>query len=206
VPPRLDAASPGDLMSAASDAAPDRGTPAGPDTSPAGDSSTGAQGDVPVAAPGGPAPPAGALSLVALNDIPRLMISGFLPYYRDSKYNALAINAAMYKTGIAAAEVTFPGDSGTYDVILTSLPEVDGESTYRVYVAGKPIGAFQNPRVDEARDKVELHVTFPRVAISKGDVIQVQSNPHSNGKIPEGTGFALSRGRWRRLSFAKSAL
>ena len=104
-----------------------------------------------------------------------------------------AINAGAHKNKYAASTKVFDGASSYYDITLTSLTEEDGESTYRLKVNGKLVGEFQNP--ETTADMQPFTHTFKNVLVLKDDVIQIESNTHSNGKIPEGDGFAFSRGR-----------
>jgi hypothetical protein len=127
-------------------------------------------------------------------------LSGFLPFYQDKKRDCLAIDAAKHKSGVAAAQFRFNGKAGRYRLTLTALTEIDGESTYRIFIDGRLVAETQNPPVDEARDNVAHDHDFPPVEVASGSLIQVQANPHSNGKIPEGDGFAFARGRWRALT------
>jgi hypothetical protein len=136
-------------------------------------------------------------------DFPVLSVPGFVPYYKDAANNALAINAVMYKDRFAAATLRFEGAAGVYDVTITALLETDGEATYRLRVNGAVAGEAQNPPT--AKDYVEAPHLFRRVALRPGDTIQVESNTHSNRKIPEGAAFAYARGRWRALSLASAA-
>jgi hypothetical protein len=121
-------------------------------------------------------------------------VKGFVPYYKDKE--RLAINAVLYKNEYAAAQSVFKGKSGRYDLSLQTLTETDGESTYKVRVNNKLIGEYQNP---EGEDYALAGKTWKNVPLKQGDVIQVESVAHSNGKIPEGDGFAYSRGRWTKL-------
>jgi hypothetical protein len=63
---------------------------------------------------------------------------------------------------------------------------------------------FQNSPVDLANDKALQVHTWPNVALSPGDIIEIQSNPHTNGLIPEGESTAFARGRWRSVGFMPS--
>ena len=141
--------------------------------------------------------PTNALS--AVGDFAVLRVDEFVPAYKDAARRALAINAAQYRGEFAAAEAKFDLDAGTYDVVLTSLTETDGESTYRVFVGGKKIGEVQNPPAE--RDYEAIFHRFEKVKLNTGDVIRVEFNSASNGKIPEGDGFAFARGRWRSVTF-----
>ncbi|AXT56154.1 DUF5060 domain-containing protein [Aquimarina sp. AD1] len=141
----------------------------------------------------------GTISMQAITDFPTLSVAGFSPAYKDNARNALAINAAQYKDKFAAAEATFNGDSGTYDINLATLTEIDGESTYRVSVNGTRIGEFVNPTT--TTDYTASGRTFTGVQVTKGDKIRVEFNSHTNGTIPEGNSTAYSRGRWTALNF-----
>ncbi len=137
--------------------------------------------------------------LNATTDFPTYTgIAGFVPAYIDAAQSALAINAATYKDEWAAAQTTFTGLSGTYDFKLISLLETDGESSYLVKINGVAIGSAKQ-NISTGTDYVEHEHIWSNVSINSGDQIQVEFNTHSNGLIPEGDGFAYSRGRWRRL-------
>lgn len=123
----------------------------------------------------------------------------YAPGYMDKGNKVLAIDAAKYRDEFAAGETIFTGPSGTYDVIITTMTEVDGESTYRLIVDGKKIGEFQNPETEE--DYKQVRHRWKNVQIDHGDELLVAYNSHSNGKIPEGNAYAYSRGRWRSLAF-----
>lgn len=118
--------------------------------------------------------------------------------YKDQRQNAMAVNAGVHKDKFAAAEAKFDGEDGTYDLVLTTLAETDGESSYRVLVAGKKIGEVQNPETQ--KDYKPITHRFKNVALKAEDTIRVEFNSASNGKIPEGDAFAFARGRWRSLA------
>jgi hypothetical protein len=138
------------------------------------------------------------IELVGIKDF-STEVKGYVPYYVDKE--RLAINAVQYKNEYAAAQTVFKGKSGKYDLALQTLTETDGESTYRVKVNNKLIGEYKNPG---GEDYVVAGKTWKGVPLKQGDVIQVESVAHSNGKIPEGDGFAYSRGRWTKLTLEKS--
>ena len=129
---------------------------------------------------------------------------GTVPYYEDATRDALAIDAAVeaYRGEFARATRAFDGPSGTYAATITTLAEEDGESTYRLLVNGAVVGTFQNPRVGAGEDYALQTHTWNSISLSNGDTIAVESDAHSNGLVPEGTGFAWSRGRWRQVSLA----
>ncbi len=141
-------------------------------------------------------------TLNALRDFNIPSIDGFVPAYKDKGRRALAVNAGMYKEKFAAATAIFDGNSGLYNVTITTVKETDGESTYRLRVSGELVGKFQNP---ETTQDMSTHTyTFQNIALNKDDVIQVEFNSTSNGKIPEGNAFAFARGRWRQLEIVKT--
>ncbi|MGY6648100.1 Ig-like domain-containing protein [Wenyingzhuangia sp. IMCC45574] len=140
-------------------------------------------------------------SFNGIQDFEIATVAGFVPHYKDTGRNAIGVNAGMYKDQVAATQKTFEGNSGTYDITITSLTEEDGESTYTVKVNGSLVGSFQNPEVEASGDMQPHTHTFSNVSIKKGDVLQIESNTHTNGKIPEGTGTAWARGRWRSIDF-----
>lgn len=136
--------------------------------------------------------------LNAISDFKVTESDGFAPGYKDQARRAMAINAAVHRNRYAAAETKFKGTAGTYDLVLTTLTETDGESSYRVLVAGKKLGEVKNP---EAKHDYEAKThRFKSIGLKQGDTIRVEFNSHSNGKIPEGDGFAFSRGRWRSVT------
>jgi hypothetical protein len=139
------------------------------------------------------------VTLGAIAKFTTISISGFSPAYKDNARNALAIDAALYKEKFAAASTSFTGTTGKYDITINTLTELDGESTYRVKVSGVEIGTFKNPTTTV--DYKPASKTFTNVSVKKGDVIQVEFNSHTNGKVPEAGGTALSRGRWTSLAF-----
>lgn len=128
-------------------------------------------------------------------------IKGKLPYYRDLGKGAYAIDASSEENrkGFAAASTKFPGPKGKYTLRLKALTEIDGESTYRVILNNDTLlMEFQNPET-----KVDLkpnNVSSAAVELKKGDIITVESNAHTNGKIPERGGTAWARGRWQNLT------
>lgn len=140
-----------------------------------------------------------AISMKAISDFPTIAVSGLSPAYKDNARNALAINASQHKDKFAAAQTTFTGETGTYNIKLKTLRELDGESKYNVIVDGKTIGAFQNPTTTV--DYAPYEIIFENIAVTNGSTIQVEFNSHTNGNIPEGGSTAYSRGRWTALEF-----
>jgi len=136
--------------------------------------------------------------LSALSDFEFAVGDEFVPGYRDANRRAMAINAARYQDKFAAAETEYSGPDGKFDLVLSTLTETDGESVYRLIVAGKRLGEIQNP-VAKRDYELKTH-RFSDVQLKRGDKIRVEFNSHSNGKIPEGDAFAYSRGRWRSIT------
>jgi hypothetical protein len=148
--------------------------------------------------------PTDLMKLNAMTDFEFVVTDGFVPGYKDKARKAMAINAAQHKNKFAAAEAKFKGKSGTYDLVLDALTETDGESSYRVLIAGRKIGEATNP--ETAKDYEVASHRFENISIKTGDTIRVEFSSASNGKIPEGDAFAFSRGRWRSLRVLKSGL
>lgn len=124
--------------------------------------------------------------------------NGLVPFYVDTKKQALAVDARTHKDKFAGAQTVYNGNDGSYTLVVTALAETDGESTYRLFVNGNEIGSVQNPVAEY--DYQPINHSWDNVVLKEGDVIQVHFNSASNGKIPEGDGFAYSRGRWTTLT------
>ena len=154
---------------------------------------------------GGGADAPAAIVYKALTDFP-VTDAGEVPYYKDNFRQALAIDASVvaYRDKWAGAERTFDGPSGTYDVTITTVMEEDGESSFRLLINGTIVAEFQNPLIgpgDPRNNQTATH-TWEDIAIAEGDTLGVASNTHSNGLLPEGSGFAWARGRWRQIELA----
>lgn len=142
-------------------------------------------------------------ALLAIRDFESVSDTGFVPFYKDSDREALAINAAQHKDKFSAARTTFAGESGVYDVTITTLTETDGESTYRLKITGKTVGTYTNPATEN--DYQPAGHTWRNIAVRKGDEIRVEFNTASNRKIPEGNSFGYARGRWTKLAFERGS-
>ncbi len=140
-----------------------------------------------------------SVTMNAITDFPNFTINGFAAGYIDNNRNAMAIDASQYKDEFAAARGSFSGDDGVYNITMTSLKELDGESSYKLKINGTLVGQFQNPTTTVDYDPHTF--TFDNVTVADGDTIQVEFDSNSNGTIPEGNGFAYSRGRWTKLKF-----
>lgn len=127
----------------------------------------------------------------------------FAPYYRETgsptaSEHGVAIDTVKHHARPAAAELVFNGTTGTYDVTLLAVAEEDGESIYRLVINGRDQGLRQNPAQSAKRVAV-LH-RWTGVSVAAGARVQLVFTGHTNGKIPEGSGTAWSRGRWRTLT------
>ena len=141
----------------------------------------------------------GAIILKAVQHF-NIVSGDFVPAYKDQGHNALAINPDDYKDKFAAAETTFTGKAGTYNITLTTLAETDGESTYKLLIGGKMVGEFTNPRTSE--DYKPTLKTWKNVSLSKGAKIRIEFNTSTNSTSTQGSRKGYSRGRWRSLTLA----
>jgi len=141
------------------------------------------------------------VTLLAIVDFTVVQGNGLVAAYKDNNRQALAIDAKLYKDKFAAAETIYDGKDGSYTLVVTALTETDGESTYKLFVNGNEIGLAQQNPASEI-DYQPVYHSWNSVALKNGDVIQVHFNSASNGKIPEGSGFAYSRGRWTTLTIS----
>lgn len=135
--------------------------------------------------------------LSAIADFEFAVSGEFVPGYKDKARRAMAIDASKYQDKFAAAETKFQREAGHYDLVLTTLTETDGESSYRLLISGKKVGEVRNPAAGNDYEPVAHR--FEAVKLKPGDTLRVEFNAASNGKIPEGEGYAFSRGRWRSL-------
>lgn len=142
-----------------------------------------------------------AASFSAIRDFEQGPFDGFVPNYVDGARKALAINAAQFSGKRSAAQMQYEGNPGTFDIALTTMTETDGESTYELYVNEELVGSFQNPVAHSDYERVVK--VFPKVTLRTGNKIRVVFDAASNGKVPEGDGFAYSRGRWTGIAIAE---
>jgi len=132
----------------------------------------------------------------------------FAPYYRETgspsaSEHGVAIDTVKHHAKPAAAEMVFNGTTGTYDVTLLAVAEEDGESVYRLVIDGRDHGTRRNPAQSAKRVPV-LH-RWTGVSVPSGARVQLVFTGHTNGKIPEGSGTAWSRGRWRALTLTAAS-
>jgi len=144
----------------------------------------------------------GAIVLKAIRDFQVVTGDGFVPAYKDKGHDALAINPDDYKDKFSAAEAKFTGKSDTYKVTLTTMAEIDGESTYKLFIGGRLVGQFTNPETSE--DYKPTLKTWNNVRVDKGATIRVEFNAATNSKARQGNRKAYARGRWIALTFVPS--
>lgn len=107
----------------------------------------------------------------------------------------------------SAAQTTYRGEKGKYNIILNTMLESDGESTFKIYIDGKKVGEVTNPRIHSTKiadyTVKSFVLTEKPVKVKKGAKIRVEFCSATNGLVPEGKLTATSRGRWRSIRFAE---
>ncbi|MBC8470083.1 MAG: DUF5060 domain-containing protein [Planctomycetes bacterium] len=139
----------------------------------------------------------GAIVLKAVRDFRIITAGGFVPPYKDSGHNALAINPGEYKDKFAASETEFPGETDAYDITLTTMAETDGESTYKLLIGGKLIGQFTNPKT--SIDYKPTLKTWKNISVAKDTTIRIEFNTATNSNQKSGR-IPYARGRWTTLT------
>ena len=138
--------------------------------------------------------------------------AGDIPFYQDRRNSALGIDAreTQYRNVWATSKLEVPekmwgkkaiASQNYKNVILVTLGEIDGESSYRVLLNSNEIGSFTNN--ETTTDYQENYFNLGSLTLKPGDIITVQAKAVTNGKIPENGGTAYARGRWRGLVFQK---
>ncbi|WP_017445553.1 hypothetical protein [Gayadomonas joobiniege] len=123
-------------------------------------------------------------------------------FYFDKYRKALAINAGnpklrdVYISASKTLDKSFP--TGHYRIHLSTITEVDGESSYRFYKNNELLATVFNPPTKLEFEKV--HHDLGRFNLAPGDIVKVSANAVTNGKIPEGDITAYARGRWVSLT------
>jgi hypothetical protein len=154
-------------------------------------------------------PAEGVIHLRAVEAFSPVDEPGFVPPYAetrspDASEHGLAVNTRRFNDKPAAAELVFHGVPGVYDLTLVAVAEEDGESRYALVVNGTPHALKTNPPSPVKRRP--FRHTWLGIALQEGDRIRIIFQGHSNGQVPEGDGFAWSRGRWRTLEVAPTDL
>lgn len=136
--------------------------------------------------------------------------TGTAEYYTEPTRGCFAIDATnpAYRQKFAAATTVFKGTSGKYDLKLTALQELDGETNHKIYVQGKQVGGtLQNDRIfgTSLPDYSPKIHTLTNILLNSGDTIRVESDVHSNSLMHEGgvvktpPVWAWARGRWTQI-------
>ncbi len=120
-------------------------------------------------------------------------------YYEDLQNGVLAIDASnkVMRNGFGSAITRFKGKSGVYKMNFVSVAENDGESNYIIKINGEPQDTIINPETSDTF-KIVRH-QLNTIYLHHNDIIEIQSNAVTNGKIPENNETAWSRGRWSSL-------
>lgn len=125
----------------------------------------------------------------------------------DAAKQALQIDVPL---AWAAAETTYNGQDANVFISLETLLEIDGESTFKVFVNDDLIQEVTNTRIygTSASDYTPFtHILgTSKHAMKNGDKIRVEFCSATNGLVPEGNSTATSRGRWRNLHFYTSEM
>lgn len=129
-------------------------------------------------------------------------LPGFAPSYFHKDRNALAINSVRYPDQTAAVQKVFNGKTGTYTVQLHTLTETDGECSYEIFLNKHSIAQFVNPPTTVDYQPA-VHI-LKNISIQHKDTIRITFSNTSNGKVPEGAGYAYARGRWTGLEITSS--
>ncbi|MGL1903518.1 MAG: glycoside hydrolase family 16 protein [Fibrobacterales bacterium] len=142
----------------------------------------------------------GDLTLYPLTDFTAVTATGYVPYFEEDNNSAIAVDPDEYPNGVAAASATFTGESGTYDITITTLLENDGEPTYAILVDGMDRGSFTNPT--SSGGFTPYTHTWKGVSINKGGTLFIEFNSNSNGDVLMDDGTPdWAKGRWTRLDF-----
>ena len=78
-----------------------------------------------------------------------------------------------------------------------TLGEVDGESSYRVFLNNELIAQVTNK--ETSIDYQENYFQLGPLTLKPDDILRVEAKAVTNGKIPENGGTAFARGRWRGI-------
>lgn len=133
---------------------------------------------------------------------------GKIPFYYDRNNEALAIDARVeaYRDIWVSAELKVsdeiwgkkPTDERKFNqATLVTLGEVDGESSYRVFLNKELIAQVTNK--ETSIDYQENYFQLGPLTLKPDDILRVEAKAVTNGKIPENGGTAFARGRWRGI-------
>ncbi|MFY0624946.1 MAG: hypothetical protein JXR07_01545 [Reichenbachiella sp.] len=125
-----------------------------------------------------------------------------IPFYQEIRIDALAVDPTIYPDLFATAEMVFEEEESVYDFSITTMLEVDGESSYRLLINGEVIGNVTNP--EKSGENIFVH-SFGQSILKPGDTIRIQANNHSNKKYMNGSQLSYARGRWSKLILTKQS-
>lgn len=119
-------------------------------------------------------------------------------FYFDKYRKVLAINAGdvnlrdkyIQSTMVLGKDFV----KGEYSIELSTITEVDGESSYKVLVNNRLISKVINPETTLDFEPVQHKIGVSK--LKAGDIIVVAAKAVTNGNIPEGDETAYARGRW----------
>lgn len=113
-------------------------------------------------------------------------------YVHGNKW--LAIDPEKHEQ--ASAERTFPYPTGIYDIVLQTVGENDGRSSYSLAVDGEKVGDYRNPLSQQMYEEGEsFNKTWKKIQITEGAVVRVSSEVGSED------GKEFSRARWLGVRF-----
>lgn len=134
--------------------------------------------------------------------------AGNIPFYYDQNNEALSIDARKdaYRDTWVSAELKVsdniwskkPLEKRVFSqATLVTLGEIDGESSYRVFLNDQLIAQVTNK--ETAIDYQENYFQLGSLTLKPNDILRVEAKAVTNGKIPENGGTAFARGRWRGI-------
>lgn len=133
-------------------------------------------------------------SFMAIDDFSIVQNSN--PFYPELKTDALAVDPSISTVEFASAELIFEGESGIYQFITTTMPEIDGQSSYRLVINGEEINEVINPLYTEL---AFINLELGQSQLNTGDTITIRSNCHTNKQYFNKGKPSYARGRWTRL-------
>lgn len=119
-------------------------------------------------------------------------IAGTNFYIDQAKW--LAVNPEAHKSGTVQQKFTYP--TGVYNVILRTVGENDGQSTYAVSIGDRELGTFKPPLSKEMYETgAKYNNKWSEIKINNGETISVTAN------VGSADGKEFSRARWQAIVF-----
>ncbi|KMT63885.1 hypothetical protein [Catenovulum maritimum] len=115
-------------------------------------------------------------------------------YYKNFTEQALAIDSAKLENRdryFSAKAVVDSKDVGINQLVLVTLAETKGESSYKILLNNKVIANFTNPK--STQDKQEVYFKINNIELRTGDVLEVEAMAVGKGRSD------VSQGLWRAL-------